>query len=142
MKGVNLMSGNALLSYQEKRRANRAVIPIGTTAILKISDVLEINLVRNISSYGMLTCDVYQGKRYEVGSLLTEILINIPHAEPDTNEKNNFRIEKGEIVRSFFDENLQNYFYGIEFIHESPYIREKIARYVDQVLLADSNSIA
>ena len=32
-------------------------------------------------------------------------------------------------------------FYGIEFIYETPYVREKIEGYVDKVLLADSTNI-
>ncbi|MEN8142143.1 MAG: PilZ domain-containing protein [Thermodesulfobacteriota bacterium] len=128
------MSENALLSYPEKRGARRALTPTGTTVILKIDDVLEINLIRDISSSGMLICNFYKGEQHEIDSPLSDIIINILPSEPSTGKKHHFTIEKGRIVRSFFDENSQNHFYGVEFIYESPYIREKIDCYVDEVL--------
>ena len=131
------MSENVLLSYQEKRGARRAVTPTGTTVMLKIAEVLEMNLVRDISSSGMLTCNFYKGEQYEIDSLLSDIIINILPAEPNTGKKHHFTIDKGRIVRLVFDKNSQNYFYGIEFIYDNPYIREKIDSYVDEVLLAD-----
>ena len=130
------MDENSLLSYQEKRRARRAVTPTGATAILKIDEVLELNLVRDISCLGMLTCHFYTGNQYEIDSLVSDIIINIPPAELNSGKKHHFSIEKGKIVRSFFDTNSHNYFYGIEFIDESPYLMEMIDIYADEVLLS------
>lgn len=132
------MRGNSLLSFQEKRCTRRAVTPPGSTVILKVADVLEINLVRDISSSGMLTCNFYKGEQYETDTILRDIIIDILPENPNTDKEHSFIIEKAKIVRSYFDKNLQNYFYGVEFIYDNPYVWEKIDRYVDEVLLTES----
>ena len=129
------MDENAILNYQEKRRARRAATPTGTTAILRVDDVLELNLVNDISSCGMLTSHFYTGDPYDIDSLVSDIIINIPPSEPNSGINHQFSIERGKIVRTFFDENAQNYFYGVEFVHASPYLRELIVNYTDEALL-------
>jgi hypothetical protein len=121
------MANKDLAPFSEKRRAKRAPVPIGTTALF-LSGVgsLEKIYVLDISVIGMLLCDYRSVQKYSLNSSIYNIYIDIPPSESNAASETRLLIDNGKIVRSFFDKASETFCYGIELTYESSYVKETI----------------
>lgn len=116
------------LFFLQRRTYPRVTMPQGTVAILKKDGKLLNSLyVRDISPAGMLVCTTSPSSGIDVSVLLSDIVISIP--DGNGRRGRNFPpIDRGQVVRSFFEEENHTYCHGIAFDYESSYVREALGR--------------
>ena len=134
------MSNDGTAIYSEKRRARRVPTPGGTNALVKgKNSSLDTVIVRDISVIGMLICGNNKKEEFSTNSFIDDIYINFPLGRPTNGTKSFIFIDRGKIVRSFTDETSKTLCYGVEFIYDSPYVKEQIEK-VMNLISPDSNS--
>ena len=115
----------------ENRRAKRILAPGGTSALFMSSGgSIERARVRDISVIGLLLCDYRTTEKYLLNTPIYNIFVNIPRSELSTGSEICFLIDKGKIVRSFFDQSSGTVCYGIELSYESSYVKDQIEHLV------------
>lgn len=112
----------------QRRSHSRIKMPQGTKAIIKKDGKLLNSLyVRDLSAAGMLVCTATPVSGLSEEAALSDIVIALPD-----NEVGRGRllppIDRGQVVRTFFEEESQIYCHGIAFNYESPYVREALNR--------------
>ena len=115
----------------QRRSHSRALVPQGTRAILKKDGRLLNSLyVRDLSPAGMLVCTASPSASLSVESILNDIVISLP----DIGTKRGQvlpPIDKGQVVRSFFEEESNIYCHGIAFNYDSAYIRAALGQIIE-----------
>lgn len=128
------MANKETVLFSENRRAKRIPAPVGTTAILRnTGSSLDMLYVRDISVIGMLVCDYNSTEIYPINSSIDNIFIDIPPSELSSNKRICLLIDKGRIVRSFFDHASSALCHGIELTYENSYVKGKIESLVNNI---------
>ena len=133
VKGEKKLDSKETACFPEKRRAKRIHVPVTSTAIFSNSaGSMDKIYIKDISVVGMLLCDYFgSAKNHPLGSSIYNINVDIPVSEYNADNRNSFNIDRGKVVRSFIDQSTDKLCYGIEFTLESPHIKEKIERLVN-----------
>jgi hypothetical protein len=112
----------------QRRSYQRVVVPQGTRAILKKDGrLLNSFYVRDLSPAGMLVCTASPSSSLTVESVLNDIVISLP----DNGAKMGRvlpPIDKGQVVRTSYDEENHIYCHGIAFNYDSAYIRAALGQ--------------
>lgn len=112
----------------QRRSHQRVLVPQGTRAILKKDGrLLNSFYVRDLSPAGMLVCTASPSSGLALESILNDIVISLP----DNGAKFGRvlpPIDRGQVVRTFIDEESQIYCHGIAFNYDSDYIRAALGR--------------
>lgn len=112
----------------QRRSHQRIVVPQGTRAILKVQGrLLNSFYVRDLSAAGMLVCTASPTSGLSVEAILNDIVISLP----DNGSKLGRvlpPIDKGQVVRTFFEEESHIYCHGIAFNYDSAYIRSALGQ--------------
>jgi hypothetical protein len=112
----------------QRRSHQRVMVPQGTRAILKKDGrLLNSFYVRDLSPAGMLVCTASPSTGLHMESILNDIVISLP----DNGAKLGWvlpPIDKGQVVRTFVDEESQIYCHGIAFNYDSDYIRAALGQ--------------
>lgn len=112
----------------QRRSHPRVTVPQGTRAILKKDGrLLNSFYVRDISPAGMLVCTASPSSGLSLESVLSDIVISLPDQGAELGGVLP-PIDKGVVVRSFFEEESHIHCHGIAFNYESAYIHEALAR--------------
>lgn len=117
----------AELFVLQRRSYPRVKVPQGTRAILKKDGkLLSSFYVRDISPAGMLVCSSSPASGIALDAVLNDIVISLP-------DNGNGRgrtlppIDRGQVVRAFYEEESHIYCHGIAFKYESAYIRDALS---------------
>jgi hypothetical protein len=115
-------------SIQEKRRGERILVPVKSTALFSNgSGAMDKIYIRDISVVGMLLCDYFgSAKNYPINSSIYNINIDIPSSDSSPDNGTRFLIDKGTVVRSFIDQSTNVLCFGVSFSCDSNYVKEKI----------------
>ena len=128
------MANKDTVPSSEKRRAKRVPVPFGTTALfLSSGGSLDTTCVRDISVLGMLLCAYSSVEKHPINSSIYNIFIDIPPSELSPGNRICFVIDRGKVVRSFFDQTSGTFSYGIELTYESSYVKKKIEILVNNI---------
>ncbi|MEN8133961.1 MAG: PilZ domain-containing protein [Thermodesulfobacteriota bacterium] len=113
--------------FSEKRRAKRISAPVGTTALLRnCGNPQDKIYVRDISLNGMLVYDYNSSETYPVNSSISNIFVDIPACELSANRRICLLIDRGKVVRSFYDQAAEAVCYGIELTYVDSYVKKMI----------------
>ena len=82
--------------------------------------------ISDISESGLLVRDYPNKENLPVDSPINDIFVYIPPYEQSDDCAISLLLHNCKIVRSFFDQTSQSTCYGIEFLHKSNYVTEKI----------------
>ena len=128
------MSKNGTFVPLEKRSARRVMAPSKTKALLITKNItLDHMQVKEISLVGMLVCGNDKIERFFKDSFIDDICISIPLDEAITGAKTFLFLGEGRIVRSFTDEASQTVCYGVEFLHDSLYLKQRLMTVLETV---------
>ena len=115
------------ICFLQRRRSPRMTLPNGSWALLRKNGKLMNSLsVRNISVDGMLICTGSKTFGMDREVELRDIIISIP-ADGSKPGRILPPIDKGAVVRSFFEEESNSYCHGVSFRYDSPYVREALS---------------
>lgn len=126
---------NTVTNYiSEKRRAKRIPVPVGTTALIRNSTgYIDTVHVRDISLAGLLISGDFSGERYPINKPIIDIILNVPSYELRANGRISLLINRGQVVRTFFDQVSKTLCCGIELIIESSYVKENLEALVNKI---------
>ncbi len=128
------MSNQETIIFTEKRRARRVLTPTGaTTLIKKESGTLDVFQLKDLSMAGMLFSDNRKRETYSNNSILNDVYINVELDDSDTGNKFFIFIGQGKIVRSFVKESSKSIFYGMEFLNQTPYVKDRVRSLINQI---------
>jgi hypothetical protein len=122
------MANEVNVAISEQRRAERIVVPVKSTALFSNgSGAMDKIYIRDISEVGMLLCDYFgSAKKYSLNSSIYNIIIDIPPSDSSAGKGASFIIDKGIVVRSYVEQSTNVLCYGIDFVCESRYMKDKI----------------
>jgi hypothetical protein len=121
------MAGKDTTYISEKRSAKRIPAPVGTTALVTNSfQSLDTVSVRDMSAVGLLIDGRSSEEKYPVNTLINGIFLTIPPCELNANSSTCLFINKGKVVRSFFDQVSSTVWYGIELTNKSSHVKEML----------------
>ncbi|MEN8135781.1 MAG: PilZ domain-containing protein [Thermodesulfobacteriota bacterium] len=113
--------------YLQKRRYTRKTTPIGTRALFKGNDNhMDSAHVKDLSEGGMLIFHNSGKDKYPLDSIINEIFITIPPDQTSGDRRITPLINRGEVVRTFYDHEQGISYYGTRFFYKSAYVREKV----------------
>ena len=125
------MANEDTRQISEKRRAKRILAPVGSSALfLSSGGSMERVKVRDISVIGLLLCDNRTTGKYPLNTSIYNIFVKIPRSELSAGSEICFLVDKGKIVRSFFDQSTGTVCYGIELGYDSSYVKDQIENLV------------
>ena len=126
-KVITKMTNKKTDSFSEKRQAERATAPAGSTALLRNAlGSLDGAYISDISESGLLVRDYPNKGNLPVDSSINDIFVYIPPYDQSDDCAISLLLHNCKIVRSYFDQTSQSTCYGIEFLHKSNYVTEKI----------------
>lgn len=112
----------------QRRSCQRAPVPQGTRAILKKDGrLLNSFYVRDLSPAGMLVCTASPSAGLSLEAVLNDIVISLPDNGAKLGQVLP-PIDKGQVVRTFFEEESGIYCHGIAFHYDSEYIRTALGQ--------------
>lgn len=126
------------LFFLQKRACPRVAFPPGTRALIKRDNqAMSTVFVHDLSSAGMLICNDPADGEYDRDSIISDIVVSIP-ARSDNGRGGSARkvlplISRGQIVRSYRDQETMRPCYGVSFQHDSRYVEETIGQVVAEV---------
>ena len=128
------MPNQEKIIYSEKRRARRVLTPKGSsTLIKKESGALDVYQLEDLSTIGMLFSDKRKRETYSTGLLFDDVYINVQLGDSGTGDAFFIFLGQSKIVRSFFDEDSQTIFYGMEFLDRSTYVKDRVRTLINQI---------
>ena len=128
------MPNQEKIIYSEKRRARRVLTPKGSsTLIKKESGALDVYQLDDLSTIGMLFSDKRKRETYSTGLLFDDVYINVKLGDSGTGDAFFIFLGQSKIVRSFFDEDSQTIFYGMEFLDRSTYVKDRVSTLINQI---------
>ena len=128
------MPNQEKIIYSEKRRARRVLTPKGSsTLIKKESGALDVYQLDDLSTIGMLFSDKRKRETYSTGLLFDDVYINVQLGDSGTGDAFFIFLGQSKIVRSFFDEDSQTIFYGMEFLDRSTYVKDRVSTLINQI---------
>jgi hypothetical protein len=112
----------------QRRSYQRITVPQGTRAILKRDGrLLNSFYVRDLSPAGMLVCTASPSSGLSVEAILNDIVISLPDIGAKLGRVLP-PIDRGQVVRTYVDEESQIYCHGIAFNYDSDYIRAALGQ--------------
>jgi hypothetical protein len=128
------MVNNDTATLSEMRRAKRVIVPLGTTALFLTNyGSLDTTVVQDISVIGLLLSVYNSENKYPINTYIYNIYVDIPPSELSAGNRICFLVDRGKVVRSFFDQVSETFCYGIELIYESSYVKGQIECLVNTI---------
>lgn len=122
------------LYFFQQRSCHRVTFPPGTRALVKRqNDSMATVFVHDLSAAGMLICNDPLDGEYDKDSVISDIVISIPARGGAIARRVLPLISRGQIVRSYTDQETMRPCHGVSFQYDSRYVEETIRLLVAEV---------